>query len=284
MEDQQNPAPVEAGDEVVTEQPVTETPVEPEAAENTEGQADETPPASEPEGDEEQVSPSKARRERRKAELQRLKDSEAEARRELERTQQRLQRMEQLAQSSQPPKREDYANQDDYLAARAAFSSLSAMDDRQKRELQEEAARQTQALQGISQREQQEMAQNWADQTADAKTRYADFDQVVSAPDLTITQQMARIITTSDVGADVAYYLGTNKAEAARIAQMSDIDMGRALGAIEARVSVPKVKTQTTAPDPVKPVRPKATAQKRPEDMTVAEFNKWRESGGTVKL
>ncbi|NBT32031.1 MAG: hypothetical protein EBT13_09070 [Rhodobacteraceae bacterium] len=128
------------------------------------------------------------------------------------------------------------------------------------------------------------MAQNWAEQAEDAKARYSDFDQVVSAPDLPISPAMARVITSSDVGADVAYWLGTNKAEAARIAQMSDLDMARALGAIEARVSMPKVKTLPTAPDPVKPVRPKGTAQKRPEDMTVAEFNKWRESGGTVKL
>lgn len=284
MEEQQTPALDVAGDEVVTEQPAA--PIEdqePEAAEKTEGQ-DESQPAPEPEGDGEQVSPSKARRERRKAELQRLKDSEAAAKEKLKETEARLQRLENLAKGSQPPKQEDYPNYDDFLAAKMAHTSMAALDSRQKAELEKELERQTQEIEGISQREQREMAQNWADQADEARAKYVDFDKVVSAPDVPISPSMAKVITASDVGADVAYWLGTNKAEAARISQMSDLDMARHIGAIEARLSMPQVKTQTTAPDPVTPVRPKGTAQKRPEDMTVAEFNKWRESGGTVKI
>jgi hypothetical protein len=283
MEIEQTPAPIEAGDEAVAEHPVA--PIEdqkPEAAE-TQGQ-DDSQPAPEPEGEGEQVSASKARRERRKAEVQRLKESEAQAKKELEDTKARLQRLEELAQASQPPKQEDYPNYDDFLAAKTAHSSMAALDARQKRELEQELERRNQEIQGIGQREQQEMAQNWADQAEDARTKYADFDRVVSAPDVPITPTMARMITASDVGADVAYYLGTNKAEAARIAQMSDLDAARSIGAIEARLSLPQVKTQSTTPDPVTPVRPKGTAQKRPEDMTHAEFTKWRESGGVVKL
>lgn len=285
MEIEQTPAPIEAGDEAVTEE-TTVAPTEdqePETADTTEGQ-EETPPASEPESDEEQISPSKARRERRKAEVQRLKESEAQAKKELEDTKARLQRLEELAQASQPPKQEDYPNYDDFLAAKMAHTSMAALDSRQRAELEKELERQTQTIQGISQREQQEMAQNWADQAEDARTKYADFDKVVSAPDVPISPTMARMITSSDAGADVAYYLGTNKAEAARIAQMSDLDAARSIGAIEARLSLPQVKTQSTTPDPVTPVRPKGTAQKRPEDMTHAEFTKWRESGGVVKL
>ena len=121
------------------------------------------------------------------------------------------------------------------------------------------------------------MAQNWADQAGEARSKYTDFDTVVTAEDLSITPSMARVIASSDLGADIAYHLGTNKAEAARIAQMSDLEMARNLGAIEARLSMPKVKTQTTAPDPVTPVRPKATATKDPEKMTPAEYRAWRE-------
>jgi len=285
MEIEQTPAPIEAGDEAVTEE-TTVAPTEdqaPETADTTEGQ-EETPPASDQEGEKEHVSSSKARRERRKAEVQRLKESEAQAKKELEDTKARLQRLEELAQASQPPKQEDYPNYDDFLAAKMAHTSMAALDSRQRAELEKELERQTQTIQGISQREQQEMAQNWADQAEDARTKYADFDKVVSAPDVPISPTMALLITSSDAGADVAYYLGTNKAEAARIAQMSDLDAARSIGAIEARLSLPQVKTQSTTPDPVTPVRPKGTAQKRPEDMTHAEFTKWRESGGVVKL
>ena len=241
MEEEQTPALDVAGDEVVTEQPVAPTEdQEPEAAENTEGQ-DDSPPAFEPEGEGEQTSPSKARRERRKAEVQRLKESEAQAKKDLEDTRSRLKRLEELAQTSQPPKQEDYPNYDDFLAAKMAHTSLAALDSRQKAELEKEVERQTQTIQGISQREQQEMAQNWADQAEDARAKYVDFDKVVSAPDVSISPTMARMITASDSGADVAYYLGTNKAEAARIAQMSDLDAARSIGAIEARLSMPQV-------------------------------------------
>lgn len=283
MEIEQTPALDVAGDEVVADEAniVPTDDQEPEAAEDAEGQ-EETPPASDQEGDEEKISPSKARRERRKrTELRLLKESEAQARKELEDTKARLQRLEELAQASQPPKQEDYPNYDDFLAAKMAHTSMAALDSRQKAELEKELERQTQTIEGISQREQQEMAQDWADQAEDARKKYADFDKVVSAPDVPITPTMARMITASDAGADVAYYLGTNKAEAARIAQMSDLDAARSIGAIEARLSLPQVKTQSTTPDPVTPVRPKGTAQKRPEDMTASEYRAWREGGGS---
>ena len=152
---------------------------------------------------------------------------------------------------------------------------MAALDDRQKRELQQEVERQTQEIQGISQQEQQELAQNWADQVTDGRGKYADFDQVIgSVPPNVFDDRMARVIASSDVGADVAYWLGTNKAEAARISQMSDMDMARHIGAIEARVSAPPVKIQSTAPDPVTPVRPKGTAQKHPKNITFTKFNK----------
>ena len=286
MEIEQTPALNVAGDDVVADEEniVPTDDHEPEAAEDAEGQ-EETQPASDQDGDEEKISPSKARRERRKrTELRLLKESEAQARRELEDTKARLQRLEELAQASQPPKQEDYPNYDDFLAAKMAHTSMAALDSRQKAELEKELERQTQTIQGISQREQQEMARDWADQAEDARRKYADFDKVVSAPDVPITPTMARMITASDTGADVAYYLGTNKAEAARIAQMSDLDAARSIGAIEARLSLPQVKTQSTTPDPVTPVRPKGAAQKRPEDMTHAEFARLRESGWSPKI
>jgi hypothetical protein len=274
MADEQTLAPVEASDEAVDNTAPIEA--ESEATENTEGQ-EQAPPASEPE---EQVSPSKARRERRKAEAKRLKESEAQAKKDLAETQARLDRVQQVAQESQPPKQEDYPNYDDFLAAKTAHSSMAALDARQKRELELEAERQTQVIQGISQQEIQEMARNWADQSEDARQKYTDFDKVIKAvPGSVFNERMARIITASDIGTDVAYHLGTNKEEAARIAQMSDLDAARHIGRLEARLSMPQVKTQTTAPDPVTPVKGKATATKDPDKMTMDEYRAWRSGG-----
>jgi len=281
MEEEQTLAPAVASDDDVTEnETITQTEEVSDETQETEGQ-EEGQPASESEGEEETVSPAKARRERRRAEVRRLKDSEAQAQKELAETKVKLERLQQVAQESQPPKQEDYANYDDFLAAKTAHHSLAAIDNRQKRELEMEAERKAAEISSISEQEQREMAQNWADQAGEARSKYTDFDTVVTAEDLSITPSMARVIASSDLGADIAYHLGTNKAEAARIAQMSDLEMARNLGAIEARLSMPKVKTQTTAPDPVTPVRPKATATKDPSKMTPKEYRAWRENGGS---
>ena len=275
MEEQQTPAP-EAGDEAVVAE-ATES----EATENTEGQV-ETPPAEGKDAEqadkpEDEISPSKARRERRKAEMERLRQSEAEARAELERTTARLQRIEQAAQQSQPPKEDDFQDYAEYQAALAAHASMQALDARQRQEVEDEAKTHQQQLETLQRQQQQEVAENWAAQVEDAKTRYADFEQVAQAPDLPINQQMAEVITSSDMGADIAYYLGTHKAEAAQIAQMKPLDAAKALGAIEARVSLPKPKTTSETPDPIEPVTPKASAKaKDPSKMSMAEYRKWR--------
>ena len=97
---------------------------------------------------------------------------------------------------------------------------------------------------------------------------------------------MSLHIAMSDVGADIAYHLGMNKEQAREIAAMSPSEQAGAMRMLERFVSVqtPRPRTQTQAPDPITPVKAKATATKRPEDMTPEEFDKWRANGGTFKL
>lgn len=282
MSEELNTAPSEAVEEVVAEA------AESEATEITEGQV-ETPPAEEAEAEaqaeEAEDKPAKpSRHQRRKAEMQRLRAERDEALANEKRAQERLARIETAAQASQPPKQEDFANYDDYIAARTAHAAVQTLDAREKQDAEAELQRNRDALSGIEEREQQELAQDWAAQRDEARTRYADFDRVTGNPSLPITEKMFRLIATSDVGADVAYHLGSHPEEAARLASMSDLEMARNIGAIESIVSRPKVKTKTTAPDPVAPVRPKATAAKDPEKMTAAEFAKFRDGGGTVRI
>lgn len=274
MEEQQTPAP-EAGDDAVVADATKS-----EATENTEGQVQDQPAEGEdgkPDAPEDDISPSKARRERRKAEMERLRESEAKATAELERANARLKRIEEAAQQTQPPKEDDFQDYAEYQAALAAHASMQALDARQRKEIEDEAQTYQGQLDELQQQQQHEVAENWNAQIADAKTRYADFEKVAQDPSLPINSSMAQVITSSDMGADIAYYLGTHKAEAAQIAQMQPLDAARALGAIEARVSLPKPKTTTETPDPIDPVTPKASAgQKDPSKMTMAEYRKWR--------
>lgn len=249
-----------------------------EATETTEGQA-ESPPA-EDDGREpkaEEISPSKARRERRKAELERAYREKAEISEKLAQTEARLKRIEEAAGSNLPPKEADFASYEEYQASLAAHHSMKAMDDRQRREVEQEAKAHQVEIQAREKARITELAANWQDQLAEASERYKDFERV--AYSVPISGVAGEIICGSDVGADIAYYLGSNPAEAAKIARLNPVEQARAIGSIEARLSLPKPNTTSKAPAPINPVKGKATANKPVDEMSMAEFIAARKSG-----
>lgn len=111
-----------------------------------------------------------------------------------------------------------------------------------------------------------------------ASSKYPDYAQVTGNPNLAITPAMAETIMDSDYGPDIAYHLGKNPVEAARIAQLNPPSQARELGRIEAQVSAPKPAPKT-APAPVKAVGAKnSSGTKDPAKMTMAEYAAWRKA------
>lgn len=251
-----------------------------EATENTQGQIDDQPAEDEgqPEA-EDKASASKARRERRKAEVARVKQEAKEAQERADAAERELARLKGV--ESQPPKLEDFDNHDEYLAELSAYKAEQRMTGRQVQEAERAAEESRKQAQALHQRRLEEAAQNWAAQAEDARTRYADFKEVVGADDLAITPDMAQLITLSDNGADVAYHLGMNKDLARELAQLPVPELVGAMRMLERTVKAqtPKPRTTTNAPDPVQPVRPKATAAKKVEDMSMAEYMAARKAG-----
>lgn len=113
-----------------------------------------------------------------------------------------------------------------------------------------------------------------------AATKYPDYAQVTGNPNLPITPAMAEVIMDSDHGPDLAYHLGKNPSEAAKIAQLNPASQAAALGRLEAQITAPKA-LKTPASAPVQPVGGKATAagQKDPTKMSMAEYIAWRGNG-----
>lgn len=112
-----------------------------------------------------------------------------------------------------------------------------------------------------------------------AATKYPDYHTVVGNPALPITPAMAEAIMDSDYGPEVAYHLGKNPNEAARIANLNPVSQARELGRLEALVSQPRQVKQPAAA-PVNPVGARAAAtQKDPSKMTMAEYAAWRNAG-----
>lgn len=83
--------------------------------------------------------------------------------------------------------------------------------------------------------------------------RAPDYHQVTSSPTLQISPVMADAIRLSETGPQIAYFLGKNPGEAARIHSLPPIEQAIAIGSLSARVSVPE-KRVTQAPPPPKTV------------------------------
>lgn len=107
----------------------------------------------------------------------------------------------------------------------------------------EAAKQQSQVLESYQEREEQ------------ARDKYDDFEQVAYNPNLPITNVMAETIQHSEIGPELAYYLGSNPKDADRISRLSPYMQAKEIGKIEAKLADnPPVKRTTSAPAPISPV------------------------------
>lgn len=133
-------------------------------------------------------------------------------------------------------------------------------------------AQQQRALQ-----EMQGIADAFGTREAEAVTRYADYEEVAHNPDLNVTPNMAVAIQLSEKGPDIAYYLGSHPAEAAKICALSPIAQATAIGRLEARFLRSGPKKPTQSPAPMKPVGSRGVVTKDPSKMSTAEYRAYRE-------
>lgn len=163
---------------------------------------------------------------------------------------------EQLAQQAAQvePRRETF--QDDEAFLQAKIDHLAEQRAAQKlaeREKAQEAEKRTEAF---------------YEKAEKATERYPDFNAVVANPDLKINEGMVEFISDSDLGADVAYFLGKNPIKAAQIAEMSPIKAARALTQIESELAARPKANPSKAPEPITPInsRGKSQASSAPSD------------------
>ena len=106
-----------------------------------------------------------------------------------------------------------------------------------------------------AQRQQAELLEAYSELEEEARAKYDDFEQVAYNPRLPITDTMAQAIRASDIGPEIAYYLGSNPKEADRISRLPGILQAKELGKVEAKLaSDPPTKKTSNAPAPITPV------------------------------
>jgi len=138
---------------------------------------------------------------------------------------------------SEIPTPDQFQSPNDY----AEFIRLEAEKLVQQREA---AKQQSQVLESYQEREEL------------ARDKYDDFEQVAYNPNLPITNVMAETIQHSEIGPELAYYLGTNPKDAERISRLTPFMQAKEIGKIEAKLADnPPVKRTTSAPAPISPVK-----------------------------
>ena len=117
----------------------------------------------------------------------------------------------------------------------------------------------------------------WTESTAGFREKAPDFDAVVHNPNLTVTPVMADAIRESSRGAEIAYYLGKNPVEAARIASLPPVSQATAITRLETRVAGVGSASVSRAPQPVSTLSGRSGGTgKRLEDMNFEEYRRAR--------
>jgi hypothetical protein len=142
-------------------------------------------------------------------------------------------------------KSEDFQTYEDYLIAKAKAEAVATLETQM-------ASRANAARQDAEERERQAITSEFHARAEQARERYEDFDEVVNDPAVPISPVMADAIVASNAGHEVAYFLGKNKKEAARIASLSPLAQVMEIARLEGRLTAPK--RASTAPVPPRTV------------------------------
>jgi hypothetical protein len=162
-----------------------------------------------------------------------------------------------LAREQRKWEREQAQRQSEQQTLKAA--PTASVDQFESPEAYAEALAYQKAEELIAKREaakqQSAVLESYQEREEVARDKYDDFQQVAYNPNLPITNVMAETIQSSDIGPELAYYLGSNPKEADRISRMTPLSQAKEIGRIEAKLAAdPPVKRTTSAPAPISPV------------------------------
>jgi hypothetical protein len=157
-------------------------------------------------------------------------------------------RLQALAPKKEPLKEpviSDFKTLEDYNKAMLTYGkALGAEEVSQQNERNKLINEQTAVRTAVATRE------------AKARTKYTDYDATIMpiVPVIGSMPILREFIGGSELGSEVAYHLGKNPAVLQQLKNLSPIDLGRQLFALETRIKTASTVKQSDAPDPIKPV------------------------------
>jgi hypothetical protein len=260
-----------AGEQAETEQTSeaeTKTPAEGEegqAETETEEQAeaedesdagDDASEAEDEDGEEEAEEDEKPKpAARKKSGVQRLKEQLAAARAEAAALRSRASDSEPTQADvekliGKPPKEEDFKG--DFLAferAQTVYEMRKANAEDRLRDRATEAS-------AAAQQRARELLEEHRERERDFRKKVPEYDKAAKALEssgIQLKPELAEMIVSSEKSPHLVLYFERNRDRLTELNEMSPVQMGRAFGRIEARLSLPQPKTQTKAPPPKAP-------------------------------
>lgn len=270
----------------MTEEVVEGQEVQTEAAPVEKSEESASPETVTPDGKEEEVSKAEAKTEEErkftqddvnKAIQQRLGRESRKLERQIRAELENRMLREQLSQSTQPrqsdqpkgePKVESFKTYEEYIAALTDYKVGEQLKGLEKQREQESR-----------QRAQAEYEAKVATNLLKAAEKYEDFEEVIGNPSLPITEVMRDALAETELGGDIAYYLGTHPKEAAEIARLSPVQQVKAIDRLEAKLSAPK--QVSAAPKPIETTgKGKTMPEINPEKASLDEYMELRRKQG----
>lgn len=131
----------------------------------------------------------------------------------------------------------------------------------------------------------EQRVQTWKQRVEEFAKSKPDFEERVADPSLPITQALAQLIQSSDIGPELAYHLASNRDVLDSLVSKSGDAMALAVGKLEGRLiaikelaarPAPKPQISQAPPPPPKLDPSEPAVEKNPHEMSDAEFGKWR--------
>lgn len=170
------------------------------------------------------------------------------------------------APTSAEPKSSDFASYDDFNTAKIRHEAMKIVSER------DQAVQRRQQEASIAERREALKAK-----LNESDDRYPDFEDTIA--DVAVTPAMQEFLADSSDPRALAHWLGTNDAEAKRIAKLSPVAQIRELAKAEMKLeAAPIRKVASTAPAPVKTVSGSGGSNSS-EPKSMAEFMKMRAAG-----
>jgi hypothetical protein len=183
-----------------------------------------------------------------------------------------------LSKVSDPakPSKEDFDDEDAYIEALTDWkieNKLKASQKEMVEEVEETDARKEYiaAYEGLD------------EAMARGKEKYKDFAELTLNKDLILSTDTVQILLDTEIPEEIMYYLASNSDVSEKISGLDPVRAAKEIGKIEVKLSkgvesTVKHKKQSSAPEPISPVKVTATSEKDPNKMSPREYRAWREN------